>query len=623
MAGRISERDIEQVRQRVRIDEIVAEYVQLKHAGSGSYKGLCPFHDEKTPSFQVTPSRGLYYCFGCGEGGDAIRFLEKIENLTFVEAVQNLADKVGVELHIEQDDTTAIPSGLRQQILAANQAAAQFYAEQITTPEALIFRQFVDGRGFDRQAAEDFLMGYAPKDGKSLGQHLRGRGFSYDVLVAAGLIRQNGWDYFQGRVIWPIRDTTRSVLGFGARRVYDDDRLPAKYLNTPETPVYKKSHVLYGLDHARQAIGKTNQVVVVEGYTDVMACHLAGIPTAVASCGTAFGEDHARIVHRLMGSHDAFHGEVIFTFDGDEAGQKAAMKVYDLDSNFVSQTYVAVDREGRDPCDIRLAGGDRALRDLIAQRIPLYSFVMGNIVNRYDLNRADGRLKAVRQAAPLLESVRDRSLARAYIHDLSRQVGMDIEETRQIVAASLRRRPDDRYKTPVHENDKGFEDALDGLDLPWPDPHDRNLAVERGTLKLIVQCPTLFDRAWNGLAAVDFTHPTYRKLFETVIKLDADVASREWSQQLHGACESETVRQLLIALLVEPFVKEPDIAYADAHSAKLQLLTTLRDLTEMKSRLQRINPATHPEEHRKMFEAFVLMEQQRQRLEAQGLKSWD
>ncbi|NLE96704.1 MAG: DNA primase, partial [Propionibacterium sp.] len=428
MAGRIREEDIAKVRERSRIDEIVAEYVMLRNAGSGSLKGLCPFHDEKTPSFQVTPSRGFYYCFGCGEGGDVISFLQRQQNLSFVEAVQTLADRAGVELTLEDDGMPARRPGLRKRILEANQAAEAFYVAQLGSTEAIVARQSLDGRGFSREHAEHFRVGYAPKHGQALRQTLHAEGFDDEVLRAAGLVREYGRDFFTGRLLWPIRDSAQSVLGFGARRIHDDDRLPAKYINTPETPVYKKSSVLYGLDLARREIGKRSQAVIVEGYTDVMAAHIAGVETAVASCGTAFGDDHARVLQRLLGSRDGLHSEVIFTFDGDAAGQAAALKVFKGDHNFVAQTYVAIEPTGMDPCDLRIESGDAAVRELVARRIPLYRFVMENIAKRYDLDRAEGRLGAAREAGGLVTSIRDQSLVSQYIRDLSQILGMDVEE---------------------------------------------------------------------------------------------------------------------------------------------------------------------------------------------------
>ncbi|MFB9620567.1 DNA primase [Brooklawnia cerclae] len=619
MAARINEDDIALVRERARIEDVVGSYVQLRNAGGGSLKGLCPFHDEKTPSFQVTPARGFYYCFGCGEGGDVITFIEKMENLGFAEAVQVLADRVGVQLRFISDGQPAPQPGLRQRILAANEAASEFFQAQITTSEAIIFRQFVDGRGFDRQAAEHFGMGYAPKDGRALHRRLNKAGFHDDELVKAGLIRENGWDYFQGRVVWPIRDSARSVLGFGARRVHEDDRLPAKYINTPETPVYKKSHVLYGLDLARQPIGKKSQAVVVEGYTDVMACHLSGIDTAVASCGTAFGIDHARTLQRLMGNNDAFNGEVVFTFDGDQAGQNAALKVFSLDRTFVAQTYVAVEPNGLDPCDLRLQSGEPAVRELVGRRVPLYRFVMSNVVKQYDLDRADGRLAAVRAAAPLLASVRDGSLVRGYLHDLAQLVGMDVEEVRQVVAQQTRhpvpsaREERRRPARPVPEQGP----VLEGLSLPWPDAGDRNISVERDTLKLMLQHPTLFDTEWNGVSPDDFSHPAYRAAFEAI--LATPFQPDRWTELLQQRTADVVVRQLQVALLVEPIVREPDEAYASGYTARLQLLTTIRRLAELKSRLQRINPVEHPSAHKQAFSEFIALESRRRTLEQASL----
>ena len=400
VGGRINEEDIAAVRDRARIEEIVGSYVTLRSAG-GTMKGLCPFHDEKTPSFQVTPSRGYWYCFGaCAEGGDVIDFMCKIDNLSFVEAVERLADRVGIQLRYTDDTGPRPEPGARTRMAEALRLAAEFFVEQLGSADAVAARQFLSDRGFDREAAERFDVGFSPRDGRALLQHLRGRGFRDAELISAGLARESGWDFFQGRVMWPIRDSGRQVLGFGARRLFEDDRMPSKYINTPETVLYKKSHVLYGLELARTAISKKSQAVVVEGYTDVMAAHLSGVDTAVASCGTAFGDDHARLLRRLMGNHDAFRGEVIFTFDGDAAGQAAALKVFAGDQNFVTQTYVAIEPTGLDPCDLRLQRGDAAVRELVARRVPLYRFVMSNVLKQHDLDRADGRLAALRSAAP-------------------------------------------------------------------------------------------------------------------------------------------------------------------------------------------------------------------------------
>lgn len=427
------------------------------------------------------------------------------------------------------------------------------------------------------------------------------------MLKAAGLIRDNGRDFFVGRVLWPIRDSAQSVLGFGARRIYDDDRMPAKYLNTPETAVYKKSQVLYGLDLARKQIGKRSQAVVVEGYTDVMAAHLAGVDTAVASCGTAFGAEHARLLQRLMGTHDSLHGEVIFTFDGDKAGQAAALKVFKGDQNFIAQTYVAVEPSGLDPCDLRLQQDDAAVRELVARRVPLYRFVMENIAKSYDLDRADGRLGAAREAAELLGSIRDQSLVSQYLRELAGLLGMDVDDVRREAARAGRRHP-----APEPERTAGAEPAVSATTAEWPNANDPSLRLERDTLKLMLQYPLTLDAAWNGLGIDDFTHPGYRAVFGLIESLEF---GEDWIDQVRQAAPTETVAQLVVALAVEPLLREPDEAYALAHTARLQLLQVVRRISDCKSRLQRTDPVKDPTGHRRQFAQLTELEMERKRLQ--------
>jgi DNA primase len=298
-------------------------------------------------------------CFGCGEGGDVISFLMKHDGLAFNQAVEYLADRSGIQLRYTEGDAPGGPRrdrNPRSRLVEANKLAQQFYADHLSQPAAMPGRQFLAERGFDKEVAERFGLGFAPRDGDALYKHLRQKSFTDAEVVAAGLVaegQRGHYDRFRGRLLWPIRETSGETIGFGARRIFDDDRIEAKYLNTPETSLYKKSHVLYGIDLARREIARSSQAVVVEGYTDVMACHLAGVPTAVATCGTAFGEDHGRVLRRLLHDHEEFRGEVIFTFDGDEAGQKAAVRAFGGDQQFVGQTYVAVEPDGLDPCDLR------------------------------------------------------------------------------------------------------------------------------------------------------------------------------------------------------------------------------------------------------------------------------
>jgi DNA primase len=635
VGGRINEEDIAAVRDRARIEEVVGSYVTLRSTG-GTMKGLCPFHDEKTPSFQVTPSRGYWYCFGaCAEGGDVIDFMRKIDNLSFIEAVERLADRVGIQLRYTDDGGSRPEPGARTHMAEALRLAGEFFVEQLGLPDAVVARQFLSERGFDRQAAERFGVGFAPRDGRALLQHLRGRGFRDVELVSAGLARESGWDFFQGRVMWPIRDSGRQVVGFGARRLFEDDRMPAKYINTPETLLYKKSHVLYGLDIARTSISKKSQAVVVEGYTDVMAAHLSGVDTAVASCGTAFGDDHARLLRRLMGNHDAFHGEVIFTFDGDAAGQAAALKVFAGDQNFVTQTYVAIEPSGLDPCDLRLQRGEAAVRELVARRVPLYRFVMSNVLKQHDLDRADGRLAALRAAAPLVASIRDNALVSGYARELAGLLGMDVEEVRTEVMHPAKRssRHANRGSPAAEARPEAELDAerLPGMQVLLPDPHDRLLATERQTAKLLIQNPDLFPDAWDGLTTTDFTHPAYAAVFAAVEKAAVELggvqvaADTEWVHRVSEACEADEIRSLVASLAVEalPVHGAVTVRYVIANSAALQLLTVMRTIAALKSKLQRTNPVEEQHKYNQMFSELVVLEARRKALHTRSIGAED
>jgi DNA primase len=618
VAGRIREDDIAEVREKARIDDVVSSYVTLRNAGGGSLKGLCPFHDEKSPSFHVTPSRGFFHCFGCQEGGDVITFLMKIDGLTFGEAVERLAEKYGVLLRREDGDPREerARGPQRGRLIEAHKVAQEFYAEQLATPDALVGRQFLAERGFDQAAATRFGVGFAPREGEALFRHLRGRGFTQEEMVEAGLVAvgRSAYDRFRGRLLWPIRDASGDPIGFGARRLFDDDRIEAKYLNTSETKIYKKSQVLYGLDLARREIGRSSQAVIVEGYTDVMACHLAGIGTAVATCGTAFGDEHARVLRRFMHDHEEFRGEVIFTFDGDAAGQKAALRAFAGDQNFVSQTYVAVEPDGLDPCDLRIQQGDAAVRDLVARRVPLYRFVLNNVVAKYDLDRADGRIDALREGARLVSSIRDRSKVDAFARELAGMVGVDVDEARAEVRRAGARKP--AAEGRGHQQVPEVAPAASRRPAV-PDLRDPRFAIERETLKLIVQHPMTIGRTTSDIGPDDFTHPTYRAVFELVAAAGgpgAGAGDAGWATKLRDAATDPAVSSVISALAVEPLMKEPDAAYVTQHLVRLQELTAARRIAEVKSRLQRTNPVEHPDAFNRMFGELAALEAHRRAL---------
>ncbi len=623
MAGRIKNEDIQLVRERAEIDEIVEQYVTLRNAGGGSRKGLCPFHDEKSPSFNVRPSVGSYHCFGCGAGGDVYRFLMEIEGLSFVEAVERLAAKYGITLKYEEGVAPTGPRRDPQQrnrLLEAHRAAGEFYASQLaTSPDAQAGREFVTARGFDQSAAERFGMGFAPRSGEALAALLRGKGFTDDELVTGGLCAQGNrglYDRFRGRLMWPIREMTGEIIGFGARRLFDDDRIDAKYLNTSETPIYNKSKVLYGIDLARRSISSASQAVIVEGYTDVMACHEAGVTTAVATCGTAFGEDHARVMRRLMADHDAFRGEVIFTFDGDEAGRRAALKTFNGDQQFVSQTYVAVEPRGMDPCDLRLADGDAAVRDLIGSRVPLYRFVLDNVLASYDLDRGDQRIDAVREAVQLSSAIRDRSKVDQLFREIAGRVGIDVEQVRaehkRLAAQPARPEPARREPVPAQE-------ATDGPPVPAAGPPITagfgapDLADEREALKAIVQHPQLAREHRDDIDIDDFTHAASRALW---LHLGStrwpEKADAGWLPSVSDRIEDPALRQVLEVAAVEPMRAGGKNAEAVVASvlARLQVLTLARKVAEIKSRLQRTNPIDQADVYNRMFGELIALEQQ-------------
>lgn len=621
MPGRIREQSIAEVREKARIDDVVSQYVSLRHAGGGSQKGLCPFHDEKSPSFNVNPGRGFFHCFGCQEGGDVIAFVMKIDALSFGEAVERLAEKYGVQLQREDgDERDDRPRGpQRGKLVEAHRVAQEFYAEHLSSPDALPARQFLAERSFDQSHAEQFGIGFSPRGGEDLFRHLRARGFSQEEVVAAGLVRlgRSPYDFFRGRLMWPIREAGGDTIGFGARRILDDDRIEAKYLNTGETAIYKKSQVLYGIDLARKEMAKSSQAVVVEGYTDVMACHLSGVGTAVATCGTAFGDDHARVLRRFLHDHEEFRGEVIFAFDGDAAGQKAALRTFAGDQNFVSQTYVAVEPTGLDPCDLRLKEGDAAVRELVARRVPLYRFVLGNIVGKYDLDRADGRVDALREGARLVSSIRDKSKVDAFARELAGMIGADPDEARAEVRRAANRpaqaKPDDR-RTPQQP-----AEPAPAPRRQLPDLRDPRFALERETLKLVIQHPMAIGRTTGDIGANDFLHPTYRAIWELVAAaggLAAGSGDPAWAGRLRDGTTDPEVSSAISALAVEPLhtIKEPDAAYVAEHVVKLLELTTVRRIADIKSRLQRTNPVEHAEDFNRMFGELAALEAHRRSL---------
>jgi DNA primase len=588
MAGRIKDTDVAYVRDHSPIDDVVGDYVQLKGAGGGQKKGLCPFHDEKSPSFHVTPSKGYFHCFGCQVGGDVIAFIMKLEHLTFTETVERLADRIGYTLTYEAGGTTTGPSINRSRLVAANLASATYYQEQLQLPQAQHGRDFLTKRGFDRDAAKNFGVGYAPDEWDSLYKFLKGKGFTDEELMLAGLVKEGTRgpiDRYRNRLIWPVKDISGDVVGFGARKLASDDvDQGPKYLNSPETPIYKKNQILYGLDMAKKEISKTRQVVIVEGYTDVMAAHLAGVTTAVATCGTAFGDEHIRIIRRLLMDADAFRGEVIFTFDGDAAGQKAALRAFEDDQKFVAQTFVAVEKSGMDPCELRQAHGDAAVRELIARRVPLFEFAIKSVIAAYDISAPEGRVNALNQVAPLIGKIRDASLRPEYVRLLAGWLGMEVD----IVSTAVKRSGSRTESTQPSQ-------------VNLTDPI---LVLEREVLKVKLQISDLAS-SWVDLEPNAFSYPAYDSLRKLI-----DSADTFTTESLLEKCDSDEMKSLVTELTVEPIRTDGEVSdrYITSIFARLREVALTRAIAEIKSTLQRLNPVENDEQYQEIFGQLVAME---------------
>ncbi|MEU0275627.1 DNA primase [Streptomyces sp. NPDC006307] len=629
--GRINDDDVKAVRDAVPIDAVVSEYLQLRNAGGGNLKGLCPFHDEKSPSFQVSPSKGLFHCFGCQEGGDTIAFVMKIDHLSFSETVERLAAKAGITLRYEEGGyTPGHQRGERIRLIEAHQAAAQFYVEQLDSAEAEIGRKFLAERGFDQAAAQHFSVGYSPAGWDHLTRYLRGKGFSDKELILSGLSqdgRRGPIDRFRGRLMWPIRDVGGDVVGFGARKLRDDDNGP-KYLNTPETPIYKKSQVLYGIDLAKKDIAKSSRAVVVEGYTDVMACHLAGVTTAIATCGTAFGGDHIKILRRLL--MDNGSARVIFTFDGDAAGQKAALRAFEDDQKFAAETYIAIAPDGMDPCELRLAKGDEAVQELVEPRTPLFEFALRQIVGRYDLETPAGRAAALDEAAPIVARIKNVSSQHEVAVQLAGMLGiLDTQFVVRRVAQLARWARDRGGRGPAPATPRpgtspqAHAHAPSGPAGPALNLRNPVHQTERELLKLALQYPALVSPAFDAYGVDEFTAPPYAAVRQTIA--DAGGAEQgiegttDYLTRVRDAAPNDTVRALVTELAVEAIHgRVVDETYAGMQLVAVRLRAVDRRIRDVQGTLTRLGAHGDPERLAAVQNELWVLQQYAQSLRNRG-----
>ncbi|MFE9323704.1 DNA primase [Nocardia sp. NPDC052278] len=636
MAGRLPDRDIAAIRERVRIEDVVGEYVALKRAGADSMKGLCPFHDEKSPSFHVRPNHGLYHCFGCGEGGDVFAFLQKVEHVGFVEAVEQLADRIGYQINYEGGGTSVQRDrGTRTRLVAANAAAHEFYMAKLREPDAEVARKYLTDRNFDGNAAQQFGCGYAPAGWDTLTKHLLRKGFDFKELEAAGLSRQGQRgpiDRFHRRLLWPIRNLGGDVIGFGARKLFDDDTMPGKYINTPETLLYKKSQVLFGLDHAKREIAKGHQAVVVEGYTDVMAMHLAGVKTAVASCGTAFGDEHLALLRRLLMDDNFWRGEIIYTFDGDAAGQAAALKAFAGDQKLAGQTYIAIAPDGQDPCELRQHSGDGAVRDLVARRTPLYEFVIRGLLADHNLDTAEGQVEALRRAVPVVAQIKDNALRKAYATKLAGWVGWDDIQT-------VVRRVGEEAKRNRNGGSPGGRGPAAGAaqtravvaehPAARPNPNDPTLLPQRQALGAALQYPAMAGAVFDSIETEAFTHPAYAAVRAMIAEAGgtaSGLSGAEWVNTVSDGTDDLTMRALVSELSGEqmPVKSANDIPrFVTGVLARVQEAWVGRQIAELKSKLQRVSSTEQPEAYMALFGDLVALEQYRKSLLTQAMGNHD
>lgn len=640
-AGRVSDADRERVRDANRIEAVVGDYVALGRAGSGNLKGLCPFHDEKTPSFTVSTARGFYHCFGCGEGGDVFDFQMKIDQLTFVEAIQKLAERAGITVTLSAgaDGAARGDRVSRSRLTAITRTTADFFAARLTDPEAEAARGYLTDRGFDAVAAAHFGCGFAPGGWDTLLKHLLAQGFSVDDMVAAGVVRrgQRGpIDQFHRRLTWAIRDAAGDVVGFGARRIFADDKIEAKYVNTSgDGRLYRKSQVLYGLDLAKRDIVRQRQVVVVEGYTDVMAMHLAGVTTAVAACGTAFGEEHIGVLRRYLLDSEFVRGEVIYVFDGDAAGQQAARKAFDSDQKFAAHTFVAVAPGGMDPCELRQQRGDQAVADLVRSRKPLFRFAIGRTLDEFDLDTVEGRTAALTAATPLVARIKEPTARAGYVRELSERVGVDAREIDRRVRSerssatqrpAARRAPDrptsgrpgagdsaepggavraaDHGTSAVDARQAGSGQTgrPPGGEAAAPsypvgrrnaaDAVDPTAVVERETIKLVLQCPSLVATGYDQVDADSFTDRHYAAIHAAVLAAGGPGAAMgaTWLGSVSENLPAGSLRSLVTELAVEPVQYtgvEVEPRYAGAILARMAERRAVAQERELASALRR------------------------------------
>jgi len=412
---------VDQLKSSIDIVKVAGEYVRLKRLGAtGRYVGLCPFHQEKTPSFNVNQTRQFYKCFGCGVGGDAIKFVEEIEGLSFWETVKMLAERYGIPMPKRSDYSDA-DSKLRGALLEMHTIAARLFQDSLRGPQGAEARAYLSKRGVSQAVIDTFELGYAEPSGQALTRKLSERSFSAELLEASGLVRkrnesQGYYDSFRGRLMFPIHNESGKVIAFGGRSMNDEDQ--PKYLNSPETPVYKKTSILYNLHRARDAVRRSGRVVLVEGYMDVIGVYAAGVKEMVASCGTALTNGQVRTMHRHADT-------VVVNFDPDTAGANATEKAIQLLLDEGLHVRVVALDGGLDPDEYCKQNGAEAYRAKLDGATTYFHWLADRARSRFDMKTSDGKVAAFKFLLPAVQKIRDKLEQAATVNDLASYLGVD------------------------------------------------------------------------------------------------------------------------------------------------------------------------------------------------------
>lgn len=589
MAGRIRDEDVAAVRERTDIVKLVSGYLTLKKAGHDRFVGLCPFHTEKTPSFGVSPSKGLYHCFGCGKGGDAIGFLRDVEHLEFAEAVERLAKDAGVALRYEGDTPAERRvASKRQALVRANEAAFELYHQTLLeAKEGEEARAYLETRGIDREVAAEFEIGYAPASSDFLLRRLV-KSLSAELLVEAGLALKDQEgdvrDRFRRRITFPVHDLSGKAVGIGARILPGGREDGPKYLNSPETPVYRKAEVLYNLQRAKASATRSGELFLVEGYTDVIAMVRAGITNTVATCGTALGEGHFRLASR-------FAQRMVLAFDSDDAGARAAERAFEFVERFPVQPVVLILPEGLDPADFVDQHGGEALRELAATAVPLVEYMVRRTVGRHDLSTIEGQSAAVAAAVPLLEQLGDPVRQSEYAHLLAELAGV----SEGSVVLALERQVSGRHV----EVQQAVKRA------------SAQERVEREMLRILARDDVTYRSIAPRLSDEHFRSSHNRQLMALLRDADGRVS---------GATSEggdDEVVQALTGLALEPLDGDPLPGYPEEVWARLQEFLLRRRSTALRQELQKMNPVTDPR-YDELFQRLIAADGELRRLREHG-----